>query len=74
VILGPDLAYAAATYQVLAARALAMAAIAPLMPAAFRDETGTSRKYVLAILEELDRSGVLRRTPDGHVPGPRAPR
>ena len=28
----------------------------------------------MAILEDLDRRGILRRTPDGHVPGPRAAR
>jgi hypothetical protein len=44
-----------------------------LTPAALRDDTGTSRKYVMAILEDLDRRAILRRTPDGHVPGPRAP-
>ena len=49
-----------------------MAAVAPLTPAAFRDATGTSRRYVLALLEDLDRRAVLRRAPDGHVPGPRA--
>jgi selenocysteine-specific elongation factor len=70
--LDDDLAYAAATYAVLEGRATALAAAGPLTPAAFRDATGTSRKYVMAILEELDRRGVLRRTPDGHVPGPRA--
>jgi selenocysteine-specific elongation factor len=71
--LGPDLAWAATSYQRLAATALALARSAPLSPAAFRDATGTSRKYVLAILEDLDRRGILQRTPDGHVPGPRAP-
>jgi selenocysteine-specific elongation factor len=50
-----------------------MARLGPLTPAAFRDATGTSRRYALAILEELDGRGILRRTPDGHVPGPRAP-
>jgi hypothetical protein len=50
-----------------------MAARSPLTPAAFRDATGTSRKYVMAILEDLDRRAILRRTPDGHVPGPKAP-
>jgi len=74
VVLEPDLAYAMSTYRDLAARALAMAAHEPLTPAAFRDATGTSRKYVMAILEDLDRRAILRRTPDGHVPGPRAPR
>ena len=70
--LEPDLAYAATTYGELADRALAMAATEPLTPAAFRDATGTSRKYVMAVLADLDRRGVLRRTPAGHVPGPRA--
>ncbi len=74
VVLEPDLAYAMSTYRALVARALAMAAREPLTPAAYRDATGTSRKYVMAILEDLDRRAILRRTPDGHVPGPRAPR
>jgi selenocysteine-specific elongation factor len=74
VVLAPDLAYAMSTYRDLAARALAMAAREPLTPAAYRDATGTSRKYVMAILEDLDRRAVLRRTPAGHVPGPKAPR
>jgi selenocysteine-specific elongation factor len=73
VVLEPDLAYAMTTYRDLAARALAMATERPLTPAAFRDATGTSRKYVMAILEDLDRRAILRRTPQGHVPGPRAP-
>ena len=73
VVLEPDLAYAMSTYKELAARALAMASTRPLTPAAFRDATGSSRKYVMAILEDLDRRAILRRTPDGHVPGPRAP-
>ena len=68
----PDLAYAATAYGALTDRALAMAATEPLTPAAFRDATGTSRKYVMAVLADLDRRGVLRRTPAGHVPGPRA--
>ncbi|HMA47855.1 MAG TPA: selenocysteine-specific translation elongation factor [Frankiaceae bacterium] len=72
VVLEPDLAYASATYRDLSVRALALAATAPLTPAALRDATGTSRRYVMAILEDLDRRGILRRTADGHVPGPRA--
>jgi len=71
---GPDLAWSAATFHRLAAAALDAASLAPLSPAAFRDATGTSRKYVLAILEDLDRRGILERTPEGHIPGPRAPR
>jgi selenocysteine-specific elongation factor len=70
--LDEDLAYAAAAFEALEARALELASRGPLTPAAFRDATGTSRKYVMAILEELDRRAVLRRTSDGHVPGPRA--
>jgi selenocysteine-specific elongation factor len=73
VVLESDLAYATATYGDLTARALAMAARQPLTPAAYRDATGTSRKYVMAILEDLDRRAFLRRTEAGHVPGPRAP-
>jgi selenocysteine-specific elongation factor len=69
-----DLAWSAAVYRGLAARALAMAERGELTPAAFRDATGTSRRYVLAILEDLGRRGILARTPTGHVPGPRAPR
>ena len=67
-----DLAYSGATYWELARAALRMAATTPLTPASLRDATGTSRKYVMAILEDLDRRGVLRRTAEGHVPGPRA--
>ena len=71
-VLEPDLAYASSTYRALEAQALAMSSRAPLTPAAFRDATGTSRKYVMAILADLDRRGILRRTEAGHVPGPRA--
>ncbi len=74
VVLEPDLAYAMSTYRDLAAKAIAMAGREPLTPAAYRDATGTSRKYVMAILEDLDRRAILRRTPAGHVPGPKAPR
>ena len=69
-----DLAYAAAAFARLEATALRLASARPLVPADLRDATGTSRKYVMAVIEELDRRGVLRRTPDGHVVGPRAPR
>jgi selenocysteine-specific elongation factor len=71
--LEPEIAYAKATYARLAGLALQLAARTPLTPAAFRDATGTSRKYALAILEDLDRRGLLARTADGHIPGPRAP-
>jgi selenocysteine-specific elongation factor len=72
VVIDDDLAYAASAYRALERQALALASAGPLTPAALRDATGTSRKYVMAILEDLGRRGVLRRTPDGHVPGPRA--
>jgi selenocysteine-specific elongation factor len=72
VLLEPDLAYATPTYRELALRAVALAEVAPLTPATLRDATGTSRRYVMAILEDLDRRGILRRTEPGHVPGPRA--
>jgi selenocysteine-specific elongation factor len=72
--LGPDLAWSTRAFHRLAAAALDGARVAPLTPAAFRDTTGTSRKYVLAILEDLDRREILRRTPEGHIPGKRAPR
>jgi len=70
---GDDLAWSTTTYRRLVAVALERAARAPLTPAALRDATGTSRKYVVAILEDLDRRGWLRRAGGGHVPGPRAP-
>ena len=69
--LDDDLAWASATYRDLAERAVEMASRGPLTPAAFRDATGTSRKYVMAVLEDLDRRAILARTPAGHVPGPR---
>jgi hypothetical protein len=68
------LAWATPTYHELAGRALTLARRGPLTPATFRDATSTSRRYVLAILEDLDRRGILHRTPEGHIPGPRAPR
>ena len=66
-----DMAWAAGTYRDLVKRALAMAATAPLTPAAYRDATGSSRKFVMIILEDLDRRGLLRRTDAGHVLGPK---
>jgi CRP-like cAMP-binding protein len=74
VVLDDDLAYATTTYDEITGTALRLATTAPLTPAALRDATGTSRKYVMAILEDLDRRGILRRTPAGHVQGPRAAR
>jgi selenocysteine-specific elongation factor len=67
-----SLAWAAPTYRRLEELAVSLAAQGPLTPAAFRDATGTSRKYSLAMLEDLDRRGVLRRTAEGHVAAGRA--
>jgi selenocysteine-specific elongation factor len=67
-----DLAWATPAWERLARLALDQATRSPLTPADLRDATGTSRKYVMALLEDLGRRGVLTRTPAGHVPGPRA--
>jgi selenocysteine-specific elongation factor len=67
-----DLAWSAAAFARLEAAALGLATPGPVTPAGLRDATGTSRKYVMALLEELNRRGVLLRTPGGHVRGPRA--
>jgi hypothetical protein len=67
-----DLAWSAPMFARLESTALRLATPGPLTPAALRDATGTSRKYVMALLEELNRRGVLARTAQGHVPGPRA--
>jgi len=69
-----DLAWARPAFERLAATALALARRAPLAPATLRDATGTSRRVVMPLLEDLNRRGILVRTPSGHVPGPRAPR
>ncbi len=69
-----EVGYARTMYEELEGLALGLADRGTLTPATFRDATGTSRKYALAILEDLDRRAVLLRTPDGHVRGPRAPR
>ena len=69
---GEDLAWSTAAFARLQEAALSLATPGPLTPAALRDATGTSRKYVMALLEELNRRGVLARTPAGHVRGPRA--
>ena len=68
-----DLAWSATAFQRLAAIALELARRRPLAPAALRDATGTSRRVVMPLLEDLNRRGILQRTPSGHVPGPRAP-
>jgi selenocysteine-specific elongation factor len=69
-----DLAWSATAYDGLVATALELARRGPLAPSALRDATGTSRRVVMPLLEDLGRRGILTRTPAGHVPGPRAPR
>jgi selenocysteine-specific elongation factor len=69
-----DLAWATREFHRLAAIALSMARRGPLSPAAFRDATASSRRTVMPFLEDLGRRGILERRPEGHVPGPRAPR
>ncbi|MCG8468966.1 MAG: selenocysteine-specific translation elongation factor [Gemmatimonadetes bacterium] len=39
----------------------------PAAPIAFKDEFGLSRKYLIPLLEYLDREGVTRRTGEGRV-------
>jgi selenocysteine-specific elongation factor len=68
-----DLAWSAARYEALRERALELARLRPLPPAAFRDAIGGNRRVALALLEDFGRKGFLRRTSAGHVPGPRAP-
>ncbi len=41
--------------------------------AEFRDATGTTRKFALPLVAELDARGVTRRRGDHHVAGPRLP-
>ncbi len=41
--------------------------------AAIRDELGTTRKFVLPLLAQLDATGVTRRRGDLRIGGPRLP-
>jgi len=43
---------------------------APGPPARFKETFGLSRKYLIPLLEYLDREGVTRRTAEGRVLGP----
>ncbi|HXI45277.1 MAG TPA: SelB C-terminal domain-containing protein, partial [Candidatus Acidoferrales bacterium] len=67
-----DLAWSAARYATLRDLALELARRGPLQPATFRDAIGGNRRIALALLEDLGRRGLLRRTEAGHVLGPRA--
>jgi hypothetical protein len=72
VVLDDGVAWTSRVHARFVALSCALAERGPLTPAALRDASGTSRRYVLALLEDLSRRGLLRRTPEGHVPGPRA--
>jgi selenocysteine-specific elongation factor len=72
VVVDDDLGWASPAWERLRDQALALARTGPLTPAALRDASGTSRKYVMALLEDLQRRGILTRTAAGHVPGPRS--
>ena len=67
-----DLAWAEARYAALRSLVVELARRGPVAPAAFRDAIGGNRRVSLALLEDLGRRGVLRRTEAGHVLGPRA--
>jgi hypothetical protein len=71
-VVAEDIAWARPTWERLRDLALELARRAPLSPATLRDATGTSRRYVVPLLDDLHRRGILARTPDGHRPGPRA--
>ena len=72
VVVDDDLAWARPAWERLRDQAVGLARSGPLTPAALRDASGTSRKYVMALLEDLQRRGILTRTVAGHVPGPRS--
>ena len=63
--LGPDLAMTAEALEEAAILLRARyAAAGPLTAAAAKETLGTSRKYALPLLEELDRRGITRRNGD----------
>ena len=72
VVVDDDLAWSRPAWERLRDQAVGLARSGPLTPAALRDASGTSRKYVMALLEDLQRRGILTRTVAGHVPGPRS--
>lgn len=48
-----------------------LGAAGPITPAAIREATGLSRKFVIPLLEWADGAGLTVRTGDARVPGPR---
>lgn len=51
-----------------------LSAAGPITPAAVRNETGVSRKFVIPLLEWADRSGFTIRRGEARVPGPALPK
>lgn len=69
ILFHPDAIAAAATV------AASLLAVQPdgFTVAEFRDATGTTRKYALPLVAELDARAVTRRRGDRHIAGPRLP-
>ena len=64
----PELHVAAAALETMEARVRELLADgAPAPPARFKETFGLSRKYLIPLLEYLDREGVTRRTTEGRV-------
>ena len=64
----PELHVSVAALDALEARARKLLRDgAPAPPARFKEAFGLSRKYLIPLLEYLDREGVTRRTPEGRV-------
>ena len=51
-----------------------VAAAGPITPAAIRNETGVTRKFLIPLLEWADRSALTTRRGDSRVPGPALPK
>ncbi len=64
----PELHVAAGALEAMEARVRELLADgAPAPPARFKEAFGLSRKYLIPLLEYLDREGVTRRTAEGRV-------
>jgi selenocysteine-specific elongation factor len=68
VLLGADVFFDKATYaEMVQSVKQALSTQGPMTVAQVRDLFGTSRKYVLALLEHLDEAGVTQRVGDEHI-------
>ena len=64
----PELHVAAAALEAMESRVRELLADGePAAPARFKEAFGLSRKYLIPLLERLDREGVTRRTTEGRV-------